>query len=238
MLNLFENLRVAVLCSKRAPGLEVLLHHPQRGQLYEIGCVVTTEIDFPERAWIEGAGTPVLVHPLRVFHAERQADLRDREVRREYDAVTAAALGHLGVNAVVLLSYPFILTEPMLSAFPRHILNVHDGDLTLKRADGRRKYTGLHATRDAIVMKEKETRSSVHVVSEEIDGGEVLLLSDAFPVAPFVHEAVAAGAIDVVKAYSYAHREWMIRSCWGPLVVRSLEYLASGIEVGQAVAGS
>jgi folate-dependent phosphoribosylglycinamide formyltransferase PurN len=227
MLNALENLRIGVLCSHRAPALDTLLHHPNRGRLYDIACVITSEESFNERLPIEAAGVPVLSNPIRRYHHDHDAPMRDLAARRGYDESTAEVFDRLGVNTVVLLSYLYIVTEPMLQRFDGRMLNIHDADLTLRRPDGSRRFVGLHSTRDAIVAGASETRSSVHFVEREVDAGPVLLVSDPFPVAPFVHDAVSAGAFDVVKAYAYAHREWMIRSSWGGLLVRSLEHLAS-----------
>ena len=137
--------------------------------------------------------------------------------RRTFDAQTAALLQSAGVDAVVLLGYLYVITEPLLAAFPDRILNVHDSDLP--------RYPGLHATRDAIYAGERETRSSVHLVTPQLDGGPVLARSEAFPVAPFVHEAVKRGEHDIVRAYAYAQREWMMRSTWGMLAADALERL-------------
>jgi phosphoribosylglycinamide formyltransferase-1 len=229
MLNDFRTLRVAVLCSKRAPGLDDLLHHPNRGKLFDVGCVVTTDPSFdPVR--IEASNVPVLVHPIRRFFDSRQASLRHDPTRREFDAVTAGILKQLGVDTVVLLGYLYVLSEAMLAEFPNRILNIHDADLTITDGEGERKYVGLHSTRDAIVAGEKETRSTLHYVTEKVDGGPILLMSGRYPVAPFAHEAAAAGHHDVVKAYVWAHRQWMMRDCWGSLAVRALEYMSAGAD--------
>lgn len=229
MLNKFSTLRVAVLCSKRAPGLDDLLSHPQRGRMFEIACVISTESHFIGHERIEAAGVPVLVHPIRRYFEERGAALNDRKVRGEYDAVTVEALRMLGVDTVMLLGYLFVLTGPMLDAFPDRILNIHDSDLTIKCPDGERRFVGLHSTRDAVLAGERETRSTVHFVTSRLDGGPVLMLSAPYPIAPFATEAAHRGTIDIVRAYSYAHREWMMRNEWGALAARSLEYLAAGI---------
>ncbi|MBK5259672.1 MAG: hypothetical protein JJE51_08765 [Thermoanaerobaculia bacterium] len=229
MLKESATARVAVLCSKRAPGLDELLSHPQRGKLFEISCVITTESHLIGQERIEAAGVPVMTHSIRHFFEERGARLSDRKVRADYDAVTAAALRVIGVDTVLLLGYLYVLTSPMLDMFPDRILNIHDSDLTLIRPDGSRRYTGLHSTRDAILAGETETRSAVHFVTSTLDGGPVLMLSDAYPIAPFATEAALSASIDIVRAYSYAHREWMMRNEWGSLAARSLEYLAAGI---------
>lgn len=182
-------LNVAVLCSKRAPGLAEL-----RERVHVV-CVLDRQ-------------------------PPRGCD------RRSFDIKTAAMLVPYNVDAVVLLGYIYILTEPLLAAFPDRILNVHDADLALRNEDGGPRYPGLHATRDAIVAGERETRSSVHLVTPDLDGGPVLARSNPFPVAPFVRVAAARGEHDIVRAYAYAQREWMMRSTWGALAFEALRRIA------------
>ncbi len=228
MLIDFRTPRVAVLCSKRAPGIDYVLRHPDFRTMYDVACVVTTEASLPESAVIEGAGVPLLHHRLRSFHVDRGAPVRDRRIRAEFDAITAETLQRLDADVILLLGYLYVLTEPMLEAFPGRILNVHDSDLALLGGDGRRRYTGLHATRDAIMAGERETRSTLYVVTSEVDEGPILARSERFEVAPLVQDALALGALDMIRAYSYAHREWMMRRAWGPMIVEELEKLACG----------
>jgi len=142
--------------------------------------------------------------------------------RRSFDIQTSVMLARYDVDAVMLLGYIYIITEPLLAAFPDRILNVHDSDLTLRNDDGSPRYPGLHATRDAIYGGERETRSCVHIVTPELDAGPVVARSNAFPVAPFVRVAASRGEHDIVRAYAYAQREWMMRSTWGALAFEGL----------------
>jgi len=179
-------LNVAVLCSKRAPGL---------AELRERANVVCALDRVPRRG------------------ADRKA----------FDAETADLLRAYDADVIILLGYLFVITEPLLNAFPDRILNVHDADLALRNPDGSPRYPGLRSTLDAIVAGERETRSSVHLVTPELDGGPVIARSKAFPIAPFVHEAAARGENDIVRAYAYAQREWMMRSSWGELAFEAIE---------------
>jgi phosphoribosylglycinamide formyltransferase-1 len=203
-------LSVGVLCSSRAPGLDTLLTHPLRNTLYELKCVVSSDPDFVVE------GVTVVNHAIRRFYDERQAPLRDRTVREEYDRATADILGQHSVDTLLLIGYLYVVSDPLRNAFGRRILNTHDG---------LPKYPGLHATRDAIVAGEPATYSIVHVATPELDAGPVLVLSEPFPVAPFVPRAVAAGYDDIVRAYAYAQREWMMRSAWGIMLVNALQKL-------------
>jgi phosphoribosylglycinamide formyltransferase-1 len=228
MLTQSNDLRVAVLCSHRAPGLDAILHSPQRGKLFDLACVLTSEPAMANRETLEDAGVPVLVHPIRRFHDECGTSLRDLETRRSYDALTVHVLQNLDVHAVLMLGYLYVATDVLIAAFPDRIFNIHDSDLTLTTVDGQRKYPGLHATRDAVAAGEPETRSSVHIVTPTVDGGPILMQSRPYPVAPFACQASLAGHYDIVKAYAYAQREWMMRDSWGELAVRTLELTAAG----------
>ena len=213
-------LHVAVLCSKRAPGLQALLHHPEHGMVFSIDCVVSSEAQFSE------CGVPVITHPIQAFYEAAHAWIGDRSVRRAYDARTAKTLAYMGCDVVLTLGYTYLLTQPMLEVFPNSIFNVHDSDLNIRKADGRPKYAGLHATREAILAGEKETRSSLHLVTPDIDSGPVIARSEAFPVAPFARDAAMAGHHDIVRAYAYAQREWMMRRSWADLIVTALEQIS------------
>jgi phosphoribosylglycinamide formyltransferase-1 len=233
MLNPERPIRLAVLCSHRAPGIEELLHNPARGVLYEIVCVITSEPSLAQRSAIEDAGVPVLNHPIRQYHDECGAALRDHEARRSYDAMTVHVFEQLHVDAALLLGYLYVLTDVVLAALPGRIFNIHDSDLSVTVVNGARKYVGLHSTRDAILAGEAETRSTLHLVTTQLDAGPIVTMSPSYQVAPFIHQAVKAGFYDIVKAYAYAHREWMMRDSWGGMAIFALERLARGTDLLQ-----
>ena len=207
-------LKVAILSSKRAPGVEAILRHPERGRLFEVVCVVATDAEFPQSSFIASHGVPVISHLIC-----RVGD------RAEYDAMTARMLTYIGVNTILLLGYRYILTEPMLSAFRNRIVNIHDSDLTIRRHNGERRFVGLHSTFDAILAGERATRSSVHLVTKKVDSGPLLMLSDPYEVPEAATDAAARGDRKTVKRFAWAQRELMMRA-WGSLAIRALHQLA------------
>lgn len=229
-------LRIAVLCSARAPGLQELVANRTHGSLFEIACVMTTEESVPQQLAALVPDVPMLAHPLRPFHRARGARLRDMEARRAYDCRTVELLSKHRIDVVVLLGYLYIVTDALLSSFRRRVVNVHDSDLSLRKAEGEPRYSGLRSTLDAIRAGERETRSTVHFVSDRLDAGPVILRSESYPVPSFVKRANDAGAHDIVKAFAYAQREWMMRDCWGELVVDALEHIAAGFGPDDAAA--
>jgi phosphoribosylglycinamide formyltransferase-1 len=204
-----RTLRVAILCSTRAPGLGALLSDPARGFEYEIACVITNNRDLREREALVGAGIACIARP---------APPRDLHEREQYDAETAAYLATFDVDLVVLCCYLRILTAPMLAAFPQRIVNLHDSDLAITGDGGNPRYVGLRSTLDAIVAGERETRATAHWVSEKVDGGPILLRSEAFPVPALGREEL--------KPYARLHREWVIRTTWGPLMKEAIRRIA------------
>ena len=75
-------------------------------------------------------------------------------------------LRNAGVELVVLAGFMRVLHEPMLTAFPRRIINVHPSLLP--------KFPGLEAWKQALIAGETVTGCTVHYVDEQIDHGKIL----------------------------------------------------------------
>lgn len=71
-----------------------------------------------------------------------------------------------GVELVVLAGFMRVLKEPMLTAFPRRIINLHPSLLP--------KYPGVEAWKQALDAGEKIAGCSVHYVDSGIDSGEII----------------------------------------------------------------
>lgn len=224
-----DPLSVGVLTSSRAPGLERLLaRSAEPAPPYRVVAVVGSEESGDGLETARGAGVWTAVHDPESFCAERGAPTDDAEARRAFDRRLVRALRRRGVEAVVMCGYLWIATGELLEAFPDAVLNIHDADLTIRDADGEPRYRGLRSTRDAVAAGEPETRTTVHLATERVDVGPPVLLSRAFPVHPMTDDARRWEAEDLLSAYAYAQRDWMMRSCWGPMLNRALELLARG----------
>ena len=216
-----SRLRVAVLSTSRAPGLDYLLtRDPNRHRQYDVVAFLATDPANRDLARVTSAGIPAATRDLRSYYARIGASLRDLVVRRGYDRHTAALLTGVHADVVITCGYLHILTAPLLDAYANRIINIHDSDLP--------SYPGLHATRDAVLAGERATRSTVHIVTADVDGGPPLVRSWAFPTHPLVTDARRWGAADILKAYAYAQREWMMRAAWGPLLAEAIALFAAG----------
>ncbi len=83
---------------------------------------------------------------------------------REQDLVER--LRGFRVDLVVLAGYMRMLKAPMLTAFPRRIINIHPSLLP--------KFPGLEAWRQALESGEPVTGCTVHFVDEGMDSGEIM----------------------------------------------------------------
>jgi len=230
MLTTHHPIRVAVLCSQRAPGLMYLLNQcPDRAVTYEIVCCVTSDVTFAEELRVERRGIPTLVQPIRDFYDARHARIDDLRVREQYDAETLSQIERFFPDLLLLDGYLYLLTAPLLRAFPNRIINLHYSDLSLRHADGSPMFPGVHAVHDAIHAGVQETRATVHVVSAEPDAGLPIVRSAAFPVSPLVADLRSQPAEDVMRAYVFAHQQWMMRTVSGPLIAGALRLIANGL---------
>jgi len=222
-------LRVALLTTRRAPGLAYLLEQdPLRGRLYDVVVGVTSDAGSEELPRLSQAGIPTLSPDLSTFCKLRGGRRVDLELRRQYDARTVRFLKGYRPELIVLCGYLHIVTEPLLAAYPMAVVSIHDADLTLVGEDGHPLFCGLHSTYDALAAGRHETRSTVHLVTADVDQGPPLIRSWGFPSHPLVDDARRWKADKILRAYAYAQREWMMGSAWGPLLARAIHRFALG----------
>lgn len=209
-------MRIGVLTSPALPGVETLIRQSRVRELFELTAVV---ISGPTNRQID---VPLVVRPMK-----ENGQYRNLRAREDYDRATADLFHSLQTDFIFLLGYPYVLTEGLVEAFPQKLIAVHDGDLTRLDDEGHRRYTGLHAVREAILAGEPDTRNSLYFVTTEVAGGPLFLQSERYAVSDVARAAVTAGDYEDVKEYAALHRRWMRRS-WGTLTLQAIEHLSLG----------
>lgn len=130
----------------------------------------------------EEHGIPYECEDIRGFYRSRgHKTRRDLSLRPEFDRRVVEKVKPHEIDVIALAGYMSITTQPLLEAYDGRILNVHPADLSIMEG-GDRKYVGINVVRDAILAGERELRSSTHIVREEVDRGEILVLSEPLPV--------------------------------------------------------
>lgn len=155
--------RIAVLVSGGGTNLQALIDAQRRGEIIngEIAAVIASKpgVFALERA--KRAGIPGYVVARRDYASNQ--------------AMTVALvdkLKNLDIDLVVLAGFMVILTEEMVRAYPNAILNVHPALIPSFCGAG---YYGLHVHEKALEYGVKVSGATVHFVSEECDGGPIVL---------------------------------------------------------------
>ena len=87
--------------------------------------------------------------------------------REDFDTELMKQIDTYQPDVVVLAGYMRILSQPFVAHYSGKMINIHPSLLP--------KYPGLNTHQRAIDAKDKEHGVSVHFVTEELDGGPVIL---------------------------------------------------------------
>jgi phosphoribosylglycinamide formyltransferase-1 len=90
----------------------------------------------------------------------------DYDSREAYDAALGRRLAALDPELVVLAGFMRILTAGLVADWHGRMLNIHPSLLPA--------YRGLHTHRRVLAAGDREHGTSVHFVTEELDGGPVI----------------------------------------------------------------
>ncbi|WP_150305521.1 phosphoribosylglycinamide formyltransferase [Pseudomonas saliphila] len=155
--------RIVVLISGSGSNLQALIDKLDR-QYGEIVAVLSNRPDAYglERARRAGINTLVLDHK----------DYADRE---SFERAMIARLDEVAPDLLILAGFMRILTTEFVSHFQGRLLNIHPSLLP--------KYKGLHTHKRALEAGDSEHGATVHFVTEELDGGP-LVVQARVPVIP------------------------------------------------------
>ena len=163
-------LRLGFFASHGGTNMQAIVDACNDGRLAATPCVVISNNSASE------ALNRARRESIPAYHLSR----RTHPSPGELDRRTAAVLGRHRVNLVVLAGYMRKLGAPVLSRYPRRVLNVHPA--LLPRFGGEGMY-GRAVHEAVLAASETETGATVHVVDEEYDSGPVLAQSRV-PVLP------------------------------------------------------
>ena len=152
-----ERPAIGVLISGRGSNLQALIDAIGAGRLRaRIAIVISNNANAAglERAARAGIETRVLDH-------------RESPTRDAYDRLLARELQARQVCLVCLAGFMRLIGPPLLDAFPKAILNVHPSLLPA--------FPGVAAQRQALEHGVKISGATVHLVTNELDGGPIVM---------------------------------------------------------------
>lgn len=143
--------RVAVLISGRGSNMQALV---EKAAGYEVVLVASNRPEAPGLAWASARGLPTWSRDSRGVP------------REEFDAEVSRVLDEHRVGTIALAGYMRILSPAFVEQWRGRILNIHPSLLP--------KYRGLDTHARAIGAGDPTSGCTVHVVTEELDAGEIL----------------------------------------------------------------
>lgn len=100
---------------------------------------------------------------------------RDYKNREKFDSKIVQILQQYDVKFVIMAGWMRLVTKVLIDAFPQRMINIHPSLLP--------SFKGVQAVEQALAARVKITGCTVHLVSLEVDSGEILIQA-AVPVLP------------------------------------------------------
>jgi phosphoribosylglycinamide formyltransferase-1 len=177
-------LPIVVLISGRGSNLQAIAERAAAGELpVDIRAVVSDQPAAGGLAWSAGHGLATAVLEPKNFAS-----------RADYGRALADLVESYGPRLVVLAGFMRILDETFVNRFAGRLLNIHPSLLPRHR--------GLHTHRRALAAGEQEHGASVHFVTQELDGGPVVLQARV-PILPGDDEDTLAARVLVQEHRIY-----------------------------------
>jgi phosphoribosylglycinamide formyltransferase-1 len=143
--------RVGILISGRGSNMRALV---EKAENYEVVLIASNKPEAAGLEWARSKGLPTWATDSKGLGKE------------EFDRKLSAALDHSGVGTIALAGFMRILSREFVEQWRGRIVNIHPSLLP--------KYRGLDTHARAIAAGDKAGGCSVHVVTEELDSGDVL----------------------------------------------------------------
>lgn len=142
---------VAILISGRGSNMRALV---EQARDYRVVLVASNKPHAAGLEWARGRGLPTWASDSKGIPKE------------EFDRVLSGVLEDHGVGTIALAGFMRILSPAFVADWAGRIVNIHPSLLP--------KYRGLDTHARAIAAGDNVSGCSVHIVTEELDAGEVL----------------------------------------------------------------
>jgi len=143
--------RVAVLISGRGSNMRALV---EQASGYEVVLVASNKPHAEGLDWVRARGLPTWAWDGTGID------------KVDFDRILSAALADHGAGTIALAGFMRILSPWFIKEWRGRVLNIHPSLLP--------KYRGLDTHQRALDAKDEVSGCSVHVVTEELDAGDVL----------------------------------------------------------------
>ncbi len=143
--------KVGILLSGRGSNMMALV---EAARNYDVALVASDKPEAAGIAWARDRGLATFTQSPKGMP------------KADYEAAIDAALVEAGVEVIALAGYMRLLSDAFVARWAGRIINIHPSLLP--------KYKGLDTHARAIAAGDAVAGCSVHIVTEELDGGAVL----------------------------------------------------------------
>jgi phosphoribosylglycinamide formyltransferase 1 len=148
--------KLGILISGRGSNMAALVEAARAPDCpYEVALVASDRPEAPGLTWARENGVPAIGLPTPT-----------RKDKAQYEAALDLQLRQAGVEFIALAGYMRLVSDDFVARWRGRMVNIHPSLLP--------KYKGLDTHARAIAAGDAEAGCSVHLVTEELDGGEVL----------------------------------------------------------------
>ncbi len=147
--------KLGILISGRGSNMQALVEGSRLADApYDVALVASDKPDAAGLPWAAEQGIATFAQSPKGM------------AKADYEAAIDSALRGAGVEAIALAGYMRLLSDDFVARWRGRIVNIHPSLLPL--------YKGLDTHQRAIDAGDSYGGCSVHIVTEELDGGEVL----------------------------------------------------------------
>lgn len=155
--------KIAVLVSGGGTNLQALIDAQNSGIIKngKITCVISSNPDAYALERAKQNNIPTMIIPRKEYNSVS-----------DYTRAVTDALISESADLVVYAGFMTILDEQIVKAFPNRMMNVHPSLIPSFCGKG---YYGLHVHEEVLKKGVKLTGATIHFVTEECDGGPIIL---------------------------------------------------------------
>jgi len=185
--------KLGILISGRGSNMASLVEASRAEDCpYEVVLVASDKPEAAGLAWASDRGVPTFAQSPKGMP------------KPEYEARIDAALRDAGVELIALAGYMRLLSDDFVARWRGRIVNIHPSLLP--------KYKGLDTHARAIAAGDSHGGVSVHLVTEELDGGEVLGQAEVAILPGDTADSLAARVLaEEHRLYPRVVAEWLNR---------------------------
>lgn len=185
--------KLGILISGRGSNMAALVEASRApGCPYTVALVASDKPEAPGLAWAAAQGIATFAQSPKGM------------AKADYEARIDAALREAGVETIALAGYMRLLSDDFVARWRDRIVNIHPSLLP--------KYKGLDTHQRAIDAGDAVAGCSVHIVTEELDGG-ALLGQAQVPILPgdTADTLAARVLVEEHRLYPQVLAEWLTR---------------------------